>query len=382
MPVQSPLSWRAVAASLGGGDARETIARRLSVLYAMPRAVLTDCGTSALAVALRAAADRRAGYCLLPAYGCYDLATAALAAGVRVAFYDIEPTTLAPRMETLVPRLGNGCAALVIVHHYGLVTDLDEIRRLASAAGVALIEDAAQAAGSFWAGERAGKRADAVVLSFGRGKGVTGGGGGALLIGNTSIGAELGALIPALPERVEGRAMFAAKLAVQHLFARPGVYGIPASIPMLRLGETVFREPALPSTMTRQAAGVLTHTLGTMDEDAERRRTIADQLRASQAGAKSPWMIVQDSRSRPGWLRLPVLVQGSGVVDAGEASRLGIAPGYPRPLPTLSQLHERVEGRDDFSGAQSLCERLWTLPTHAALESDDTHRLIQWLDRR
>jgi len=183
VPVRSPLSTAALFAGVraavarNGGPARA--AARVELLlnerYA-PRAVLlTDSGTTALTAALLGVLRSRPGAPIaLPAYSCYDVATAAESAGAPVLFYDVDPHTLAPDHAQVRAALGDGAAAVVVAHLYGCPADLAEVNRLAAEAGAVVIEDAAQAAGATVNHRPAGTQASLAVLSFGRGKGWTG----------------------------------------------------------------------------------------------------------------------------------------------------------------------------------------------------------------
>ena len=96
-PAHSPLSLGAIVAPMGWEDPRPELRQVLTSTYDASRVLLTDSGTSALLLALRAAAAARPGRpCVLPAYGCYDLATAAIGADVEVVLYDVDPSTLQP----------------------------------------------------------------------------------------------------------------------------------------------------------------------------------------------------------------------------------------------------------------------------------------------
>jgi len=190
VPVHSPLSAAALLAGLraaatrnGGPPAAEQRVTALLKDRYSPRAVLlTESGTAALTAALLGALRDRPGRAVaMPAYVCYDLATAADGADVPVLLYDVDPTTLAPDMAHLKAVLHHGAAAIVVVHLYGCPVDLGEVNRLAAEAGAIVIEDAAQAAGATVNDRSAGTQGSLVVLSFGRGKGLTGGSGGALL---------------------------------------------------------------------------------------------------------------------------------------------------------------------------------------------------------
>src|SRR5207237_8893759 len=141
---------------------------------------LTGSGTTALTAALIGVLKDRPGAVALPAYGCYDLATAADGANAPVLLYDLDPHTLAPDLPQLRDALRQGASAVVVVHFYGHPVDLGEVKRLAAERGALVIEDAAQAAGAKLDGRPVGTQSSLAVLSFGRGKGLTGGSGGAL----------------------------------------------------------------------------------------------------------------------------------------------------------------------------------------------------------
>ena len=83
LPAYSPLSLRAVLAgamglATGGEEARRSVAATLKRHFGARDVLLTDSGTGALTLAIRACLAGKTGTMVaLPAYGCYDLATAA-----------------------------------------------------------------------------------------------------------------------------------------------------------------------------------------------------------------------------------------------------------------------------------------------------------------
>ncbi len=106
----------------------------------------------------------------LPAFTCYDIASAAVGAGVRVALYDVDPDTLGPDPASLERVLAAGAGAVVAGPLYGVPLEWDALRALADRHGALLIEDAAQGHGASWRGRPLGSLGDLSVLSFGRGK--------------------------------------------------------------------------------------------------------------------------------------------------------------------------------------------------------------------
>ncbi len=71
--------------------------------------------------------------------------------------------------------------ALVVVHLYGVPAQMDQICAICEEYGITLIEDAAEALGAVWQGQRCGSFGDFSALSFNGNKIITTSGGGALL---------------------------------------------------------------------------------------------------------------------------------------------------------------------------------------------------------
>lgn len=346
--------------------------------------VLTDSGTTALTLALAGARGRAGGEVALPAYGCFDLATAAVGAEAPVRFYDLDPVTLGPDMEALDRAVRAGARTVVIAHYYGLPVDLDRVRRLLEGREVVLVEDAAQGEGGSYGGRPLGSHGTLSVLSFGRGKGRTGGSGGALLA-NDPRGVEI---VEEMEGRLESEGPGLGPVGVglaQWLMARPGVYWIPASLPFLHLGETRYRPPAASRAMAPAAAALLAGNWEASDRASRARRSRARRLLESVDPLASVDTFEPVEGARPGYLRLPLRAGTSAAAEevrSVEARRLGVAPPYPRPLHRLPPLR-RLAAADSRThpGAELLCRSLFTLPTHGRTSSGDAGRLRRWLGR-
>ena len=391
LPVHSPLGLAALAAGTrallsarAGLAAEAEVQRRLAERFAGAAVLRTDSGTSALRLALHALGVARTGPVALPAYCCYDIATAADGAGVPVLLYDLDPLTLGPSLPSLAAALEAGAQAVVAVHLYGVPADLGEICRLAEQHRALVVEDAAQGAGMTWEGRPAGATGSLGVLSFGRGKGCTGGGGGALLA-NDAAGERALAVARHELARASGGGDRLAAAAAQWLLARPSLYGIPASLPFLGLGETMYREPTPPSAPPAATAGILAATWEAAERENRIRRRNGSRLQEHVVAGGGPALaaIQPPDGGEPGWLRLPVLaLQDRAALDTPAARRLGIMPGYPQSLADLPGFGERVANRSaDFSGARRLAAQLLTLPTHSLLTDRDLAKLEAWVDR-
>lgn len=389
LPAYSPVDLPALAAGLAAAvrgersGARERISGWLRENFSASDVLLTDSGTTALALALAGAGRSREGSVALPAYGCYDLATAADAAGMDVSLYDLQPATLAPDPESVRTVLADGVSALVVAPLYGVPVEMSPLTDAAREAGARLIEDAAQGAGACLGERPVGSHGDLTVLSFGRGKGLTGGGGGALL----GFARDDAALIGEARSRLGpgGRGWpDLVRTAAQWALGRRALYGLPASLPFLSLGETVYRDPHPPEDIPVACAGVLTRTLELQEEEAARRRTHAARLQRAVQRFPDLRAVAPPEGARPGWLRFPVIAEtaeATSRLTGRPARQLGIMPGYPKPLPRLPGFGDRCRNAGDrFPGAEKLASSLFTLPTHGRLRDEDVDRIVDLLE--
>ncbi len=383
-PTSAPVPWAAlrdgVRALTTPSDRRsERVGEMLQGYYGSRNVLLTRSGTAALSLAMLGARRLSGGAPIaVPAYACYDVATAAVGSGSPVVFYDLDPATLAPDPNSLTAAIAAGVSAVVIVHPYGIPIDIDSLAPVMG--GTLTIEDAAQGAGASLHERPLGSMGALGVLSFGRGKGVTSGRGGALLANDDTGQAILDDVeLPLSGPAGWSDAAIAAALA---WLSHPRIFWALALLPFLHLGETVYKSPVPPRPISRAGAAILSHTWWLAEEEATVRRANASRLeRALQSGGVLEAFAAPTGAS-PGYLRLPALAPD----PAGRAERvtsgehLGIAPGYPRPLSTLEPLAGQCENAEGgFPGAWDLCERLLTIPTHGLLDESDLTRLERWI---
>lgn len=380
LPVHSPLTLRAVRhafqATLGaGGLDGASLEGVVAARFDAQRALLVDSGTTALALALRLGAPN-AGPVALPAYACYNLATAADAVPHPVLLYDLDPDTLGPDEESLDRVLARGVSVLVVAPLYGFPVAMDPIIERCRRMGVVLIEDAAQHAGARWQGRAVGSFGDLSIVSFGRGKGVTAGRGGALLARGPKWLDRVAEVEGTLPRAPSGGTE-AFKLGAQWLLARPALYALPAALPFLELGETIYHPPWPVGRMSAAARATLSATWhGEGEELVVRRRNAARLLRALSAAPGRDVKPVSAVRGgEPGYLRLPIVAPGRS-----DGRRLGVMPGYPESLGDLPRFADRVSNRSEgLPGARSLARTLRTLPVHSLLSEGDLIRLEGWV---
>ena len=379
-PVLSPIAASSLLSAAGAAlgvvaTRRDMLEHQLSTTFDARETLLTDSGTSALVLALRATVPP-GEVVALPGYACIDLIAASIRAGVRVRLYDIDPETLGPDLDSLRETLDRGARAIVVAPLYGYPPSMTSIAELASQRGVPLIEDSAQGAGGVVDGRRLGAFGDLSVLSFGRGKGTTAGSGGALLVRQarfvpwaSKARAELRAPARGARETIA--------LAAQWMLARPLLYSIPASIPALRLGEMVYHPAEEPRALSAAAAATLRIALAIDAAEVHARRQHAEELITASAHSRRFAAIRPVPGATPGYLRFAML--DSKRIASLEA-RLGAMRGYPITLDEHAMTRTvLIDQKPTLTGARVLRDRLFTLPTHSRVAARDQTRLANWL---
>ena len=136
----------------------ESFARYLGVRYCVGVAN----GTDALTIALRAVGVKPGDDVVLPSFTFYATAEAVVTVGARPVFCDIDPATFCVTAETVKAAMTARTTAIVPVHLFGNVAPVYDLEPF----GVNIVEDAAQAAGATYEGDRAGGLGTAATFSF------------------------------------------------------------------------------------------------------------------------------------------------------------------------------------------------------------------------
>ena len=132
----------------------------------MAHAVGVGNGTDAIQLALRAAGIGPGDEVIVPALTAAFSAMAVSMTGATPVFADMDPEryTLDPAAfeAAITPRT----AAVIPVHLYGCPADMEPIVEIARRHGLLVLEDAAQAHGARYQGQRVGGLGDVAAFSF------------------------------------------------------------------------------------------------------------------------------------------------------------------------------------------------------------------------
>jgi len=359
--------WSAIAdaawtAASGKGERGVRYATEmLEERYHDRRALLTDSGTSALTLALRMSTSGtpQSNVVALPGYACPDVATAAIGAGFGIMLYDVDADTLEPVAASVRRCLQQGATHLVVVHLYGRLVNMTPFAAMAKEFGATLIEDAAQSAWGLHQRTRGLSVAPFAVLSFGRGKGVNAGGGGALLMHASVPGAD------PLPPFSAGSAWKSLLVtAASEVLSAPWLYAIPAAVPALGVGQTAYHDPRPVRSMSAPSVRLLAAALEQEKCVAAARRVHADCYRAALAAHRT-LLFSDGDRSTDGALRFPVRLERD---PSPTLARLGVSRSYPRTLLDYTEVQRHLTSPpNDLTGARQLATSTYTLPTHSRI---------------
>jgi len=123
-------------------------------------------GTSALHIILRAMGIGPGDEVITVSHTFIATAEAILLVGAKPVFVDIDPVTYLMDVAQVESRITSQTKAILPVHLYGQVVDMDPLMDLASRYHLRVIEDAAQAHGAEYKGRKAGSLGDAAAFSF------------------------------------------------------------------------------------------------------------------------------------------------------------------------------------------------------------------------
>jgi dTDP-4-amino-4,6-dideoxygalactose transaminase len=123
-------------------------------------------GTAALTIAMLAAGIGPGDEVIVPAMTFVASALAVIHAGATPVLCDVEEGTGLIDLASAEASFGPRTAAILPVHLYGRLCEMDAVGALAARHGLAVIEDAAQAHGAGYSGRRAGSFGLAAAFSF------------------------------------------------------------------------------------------------------------------------------------------------------------------------------------------------------------------------
>ncbi len=314
------------------------------------RCVGASNGTSALHAALHAAGIGPGDEVIIPSHTFMATVESVRHCGARPVFADIDEGTMLLDAMAARGAISPRTRAIVPVHLYGLMADMDSLGALAERHGLMIVEDAAQAHGASWGGRRAGSVGTAASFSFFPSK-------------NLGAMGDAGAVTTNDPAIADRCARF-----VDH--GRDSKY--------------THREEGTNYRLDTLQAAVLLAKLARLDAWNEGRRRAAEHYRAilsSEPFASMPVRLQEVPTGAVHVYHLFVVRVPQRDRVAGELARRGIGTGIHYPVPCHLQRAAFDLGFD--AGSLPVTERvaagILSLPMHPHLSQSDVERVCDAL---
>jgi perosamine synthetase len=383
-PAAAPIYLR----DLGGGVAGlrkdsaclARLQQSLKSHFASKFIELVSSGRAALMLILTAlhslAPERR--QVIIPAFTCWTVPAAVVRAGLQPVPCDLAVNTFDYDFTKLPGLLGADTLSVVAQHLYGVPAHIDRLQQMLAGTGIFLVDDAAQAMGAKLAGKWLGTCGDAGLFSLGRGKNFSTGSGGVILTNNDLIAQALRKVCGKLKRYdLRHQSLQLLKAGLLALFIHPWVYGVPAHLPGLKLGQTIF-DPGFPmALMSGVQAGLAQDWIAKLETFSRARR--ANAMHFLEVLQKLPRAVSPvDSTSAGNGPRLPIFISDEqakrALLAASSHQGLGISLTYP----------DAVDGIPFFRGAtwygacpqaRKIAREIVTLPIHPLLTDRDLERL-------
>ena len=149
-------------------------------------------GTAALNIIMRALDIGPGDEVITVSHTFIDTTEAIVLLGAKPVFVDIDPKTYLMDITQVESKITPRTKAILPVHLYGQLVDMDALHDIASRHGLKVIEDACQAHGAEYKGRKAGSLGDAAGFSFYYSKNLGGyGEGGFITTNNAELAATM-----------------------------------------------------------------------------------------------------------------------------------------------------------------------------------------------
>lgn len=173
--------WAISGASTGAPSQEHKFATEFAKWNGVKHCVTVDHGSTALVSAIEALDLGYGDEVIVPGMTWVAPVLAVLSVNATPVVVDVEPDTFCLSVEKAKAAITSKTRAILPVHLYGCMVDMDGILALAEKHDLYVVEDAAHSHGSQWKGKNAGTMGDLGIFSMQQGKVLTSGEGGAVV---------------------------------------------------------------------------------------------------------------------------------------------------------------------------------------------------------
>jgi dTDP-4-amino-4,6-dideoxygalactose transaminase len=332
------------------GDAVGRLEAEFAAYCGVAHAVGVDSGFSALELGLRAAGIGPGDEVITQANTFIATVGAILAVGARPVLTDCDRDG-AVDPEAVAAAISARTRAIIPVHLFGRVAQIEAILSLAQRRRIAVIEDACQAHGALWRGRRAGSFGLAGAFSFYPAKNLGAFGDGGMVVTQSD----------ALADSIRVLRHYGQRVKYEHL-----------ATPLNRRLDTI-------------QAAVLRVKLPYLDRWNAYRERLADAYRERLTGLPIDLPPVEEDGRHVYHLFVIGIENRDALRDALAADSIETGIHYPIPLHHQPALRGLGYGRGAFPQAERLAARSLSLPMYPELPLDHVDRVAtsirRWFSR-
>ncbi len=172
---------------ISGGNYVEKLEKEFAKFCNSKHAVTSSNGTTAIHLAYLAIDIKPGDEIIVPGFGFMAAANVALNMGAKPVFCEVDSDTWCMTAKHIESCITSKTKAIVPIHTYGNVCDMDGILDIAGQYSIPVIEDAAEAIGSEYKGKIAGTLGMLGTYSFHATKTITTGEGGAVVTNSIEL---------------------------------------------------------------------------------------------------------------------------------------------------------------------------------------------------
>lgn len=331
--------------------------------HRVQNAMAVSSATTGLHLAMLALGVGPGDEVIVPAFTWVSTANCVVYCGATPIFADVDRTTFNLDLDDVVRRISPRTKAVIAVHLFGLCCDIPRLRQLIPP-GIAIVEDAACAAGASLGDVPAGGLGQIGVFSFHPRKSVTTGEGGMVTTNDHE-----------LAQRVKTLRNHGASISEEERHAGPQPYLLPS-----------FDDLGFNYRMTDLQGAVGVVQLGKLDQFIEERdawaRYLSDALSnldwlrtpRGQTGSRHAWqayVTYVDPEKSP----LPRNEIMKRLHNKGVATRPGT-----HSVHMLGYYQQRFGLRpEDFPAARDCDANTMAIPLHNRMTEDDYHYVVDCL---
>ena len=329
--------------------------------HQVPHALAVTSCTTGLHLALAGLGIGPGDEVIVPAFTWVATANVVLYCGATPVFIDVDPQTYNLDVAQITSKVTDRTRAVIAVHLFGRCVDMDALRA-GLPADVAIVEDAACAAGASWNGKPSGSLGDVAAFSFHPRKSVTTGEGGMV----TTADAELA-------ERMNQLRNHGATLSEEQRHHGPRPYLLPE----FNLLGFNYRMTDLQGAVGLVQLGKLD---GFIDERARWAEYYCDQL------AGIDWLRLPSAPAggRHGWQAFVTYIDPAkapmprnDMMEILQAKGISTRPGT-HAVHMLAYYRDRFGfNPEDFPGARDCNDHTMAIPLHNRMTAEDYAYVVE-----